>query len=290
MSSTVEIVVKGIALWFKKEGFWNALLPFDDCHIVDFSHGTADGPPSRRRSLARKNGKIKISRVSGSEVELEPTPAFKREVLDLSSRGSSYITHRKVKKKTDWADKAVYLRIGSAKLSVFDYVQDLTDDPLLLHGTLTRLQRLDSVAHWVKATIEIPDAETVKIDINGMTVVSFSGTANENYHVVINNDCHNLSEQNDMMMYYDNVITGYEDDGATVSEKFWVGELNPLDSSKSPMVSLPAIESLAEHSSKDFWMALKLWLKILTGDASLLEGKPCMNVQVTDNDDLPIFS
>ena len=291
MPTTVDIVVKGIALWFKKDNFWNALLPFDDCHNVDFSYRSADGPPNRKRSLARKNGKIKIYLSSDPNPSQTPAPttAFDNQVFNLTSQGPSYITHRQIRKKANWADNAVYLRIGSAKLSVFDYVQDLTDDPLLLHGTITRLQRLDSIAHWVKATIEIPDGENLHIEINGAAPILLPGTGGGTYHVVINNDCRSLTKQNDMKMYYDYVINGYEDATATVAEQYWLGELKDLDP-EFETVSLPAIGSLAGHSAAEFKTALKMLLEMFTGGtASLEEGKPCMNVKATDPGDLPSF-
>lgn len=322
MSTTIEVIVKGIALWFQKDEFWNALLPFDKCHIVDFSFSKDDGPPSKRRSVAGKKGRIRIFRsAGGAEDKPTETPAFRSQVFDLTNDKFSdlkpYLTHSAVTKKTDWADKAVYLRLGSAQLSVFDYLQDLTDDRILVHGTTTVLQRLDSIAHWVKATITVPDKPPgieVSIRINDEDVLTTPITAatGGKVQIVINNDCQKRTKANDMLMYYDII------DSDPAGEKFLIGDSKPVESNKgleenllgniasglSKLGDHKSVESdtdpeqnLLSHSSSD--MSEKSLLGVLifakdegrTGGASLLEGKPCMNVQVTNTkSDLPSFS
>lgn len=287
MPSTVEIVVKGIALWYQKEDVhWNALLPFDDCHIVDFSVQVNEGRPTNRRSLARKKGKVRIYREGGVQGLSSSTPAFDQQVLDLTSV-EPYLTHDRVRIKDDdkWDDSAVHLQIESIELTVFDYVEDITDEPLLLHGSIMQLQRLDSMAHWVKGTIVIPDGETLKVESNDREIASLPGNGRDDYRIVINNDCHRLSDKNDMLKYYE-VITGYDADDT--SEEFWVGEKNPVPPGVQ-LESNTAIESLAQLSKIDILKALVLIYKMFTGNASLAAGKPCMNVRVSKADDLPDF-
>ncbi len=303
MATNVEIIIKGLALWFQKENFWNALLYFDDdCHLVDFSHGPADRPPVLKRSLARPNGKIRMD-IEGSAITAPTsTAAFDARVLNLTAREGTalpYLTHHNVRTRDNYRAKAIYLRLGNAELSVLDYLEELTDDPILLHGENIKLQRLGSLGHWVRAKIRVPEGSALVIRIhNEANPIRIPGTAGETSHrITINNDCSKKSLNNDMFRYYDFIIgSDFEDR----EEKFWVGKR--VDQSLEAIIQqrlqagtiqqqLQAMTEEVDVSKFDISILIRLLLFIIfTGGAALLqEGKPCMSLQATESGGLPNF-
>ncbi|HEV7643624.1 MAG TPA: hypothetical protein VGO50_06715 [Pyrinomonadaceae bacterium] len=288
MATNVEIFIKGLALWFKRDDCWNALLYFDDCHLVDVSHGPADEPPVLKQSLARPNGKIKID-IQREPAAVTSTTSFNTKILNLTSKGAGapYLTHNSVEIRSDWATKAVHLRLGNAELSVSDYIEELTDDPILLHGERIQLQRFKSLGHWVKAKIRVPEGKMLDIQLQS-DITSIPGTTAETgYRIVINNDCSRKSLNNDMFRYYD-LIKGL--DAAGREEKFWVGKR--LDQSLDAIIEqrTQAQTEEVDVSRIDMSFFILLYIILTGGTSLLLEGKPCMSVQASDVTNPPPFT
>jgi hypothetical protein len=213
--------------------------------------------------------------------------SFDDYVLDLTAPPDGpYKTHSKVVKETDWDENAAILQIGSGEISVFDYVQDLTNDPITLRGTSIRLQRLDVVGHWVKCMLKIPNEKPVTIQISGEKDIKLEGKKDTHYRIVINNDCSGHTKTNDMLMYY-NVIRGFEHADVTDQDYFWVGAAIEPELLDGVTKNLSKVDRSAELKSID--SMLKYISINITGLAALAEGKPCMNIKVTKADDLPDF-
>jgi hypothetical protein len=223
MATTVEIILKGVGICYEKKDTWKILFPFNECHSVKFSCRKNDEKLTKIGHLAMANCRIDVN-VSPERQnrEAKRSPNFEKYVLDLThteekkqaqDSSGKVPTHGKVRVKKDkdkkekWREKAVLLSLQNAEMSVLDYIEDYTDEDILLHevDTPNRKPIEYSLAHWLRAKIDLQPNEELTVKRNNSELLKITSTADKDivYTLTFDNDCVEVREnQNDMDMYY----------------------------------------------------------------------------------------
>ena len=251
MVTTVDIVVKGIAICYKKENNWHVLFPVDKCHSVNFSHKKIDDlKDSDPTPLSKAANPILVTTKNAASVSSQ-TQNFEKHVLDLTSSGM----HPKIKKKGDLKGKAVLLTIPNARFSVRKYLQEFPNvevpDLEEVDTTNRRPLKDELIAHSVKATIILNEDGhlTVESDALGTNFITDKG---ESFILTFDNDCVETKlGHNDMDMFYEVI-----QDTEKPDRMFRIGGIGET---KGLLVEPP-----------DF-----------------RQGKPCLVVTASDPNDLP---
>lgn len=222
MPTTVDIIIKGIAICYRKGANWHVLFPIDadGCHKINFSYKKGDNSDLPIGALAKSTGiNIKIEGGSASS-NVGETPNFTNHVLDLTSTR----THPRIRKKGDLTGKAVLLTIPNARFSINKYLEEFPGGkiPALEELPAGTKQPLTTLAHSVKATITLDDGAHAVVESNVLKDGRFPTDAGFSCILTFNNDCETPKpEKNDMDMFYE-VIEEF--DGTSVrNRKFRIG-------------------------------------------------------------------
>ncbi|HEX9963217.1 MAG TPA: hypothetical protein VGB00_19960 [Pyrinomonadaceae bacterium] len=277
MATTVNIIIKGVAICYKKaqddrRNFWRVLFPFDEegCHKVNYSWRKGDDPDRDKTSLAIPRGLINIAVSANAAVPVpDESPNFTKYVFDLTDTTTNERkTHSEIRLKSDgeqekWRDRTVLMKIeGPALFSVDSYMIDPTGArPILykhenINDDRPVTQLPGTLAHTVRAVIEVPNEGKVTITSEGVNK-EFSGGGD--YTVTFDNDCAvERDGKNDMDMFYEKTIFDPSND----KRRFIVGQ-----------------------RSGDRFEA-SLGKNFVSIPVSLAAGKPCLVVKVTKTDPL----
>lgn len=196
---TVNIIIKGVALCYRKDGMWKVLFPFDTCHKVKFSYRKDDNPAVKLSNLAKANNVIEVTASGAADPDQSASSNYRQHILDLTSPGM----HSRISRKTDWNQKAVLMTIENAKLHIYDYIQDHTGRPVPLVDTErpSEPQTLDMVGHSVRAEISLNNAGIVRVRSEGRDILTTDPGAS--YTLTFDNDCKEPRPgKNDMEMLY----------------------------------------------------------------------------------------
>lgn len=308
MATTVHIIIKGVAICYKKEqanqgerrNFWRVLFPFDDarCHKVNFSWRAGDGPENDEGSLAIPRGMINIT-VSGGEATNpapDETQNFTEHVLDMTNSGNTNQrrTHNQIKllmrgtpphARLDWNDRTVLMKINvPALFSVDSYLADPrgTKPILYKHENIQdfdpETQLPNTIAHTIKGTIVLPGNGKVTVTSGSLS----KDFADGEYTITFDNDCSKIRlDKNDMDMFYDKTI--FDPDNA--KRRFIVGD-RAGDTSRSLLSEFIDTENLASSKLTSIIEHI-LNAFIVSVPASLAGGKPCLVVKVSKSEHLP---
>jgi hypothetical protein len=264
MASTIEIIVKGIAICYKKtiadgRTVWRVLFPFNDCHSVKLSCDMG-GETIFLGHLGSSKSKIEI--VTGSTTSSTGSTTDFKEVLDLTSDGSDpahpLVTHASLQKKSGWDERGVALTIPNMYFDVRNSLRDFAEignSEIYLEDTEGGIEQpIEDIAHSVRGTIDLSGGETASIIIDGRTI--FTSQPEVSCVLVFDNDCkeEHPDHPNDMVMIYQLVEEPGNED-----RMFLVKGRAKADGDKNLMSEPP----------------------------NLLGGKPCLVVKVSKSDDLP---
>ena len=316
MATTVDIIIKGIAICYRgrTDNQWHVLFPIDaqGCHKIDFSHQKGDAPESGKTPLARSTS-IRITALEASSATNE-SGNFRQRVLNLTSTTLPIQTHPRIRKKGDLAGKAVLLTIPNARFTVRRYLEEFhvgrIDD--LEELPSQRRTPLTSLAHSVKATINLNDGGQVIVESDRLPGGRFSTEIGFSYILTFDNDCAvPKADRNDMDMFYD-VIEEYDNStGNPVDRRFRIGGVGrtggkaPDSETIEKLIGLGFDKGTIEKptgfgfDSETFKQLIESGLDIgtikqlieiisLPTEPPIYEdGKPCLVVQVTEPNDLP---
>lgn len=222
MPATVDIIMKGVGLCYRKKDVWKVLFPFNDCHTVKFSHRKDDEKLEKEGSLKEKCRKIDINISPARQQQTAThTTNFIDRVLDLThtpqqnqvqGKPAKVKTHGKVKVRGGWNETSVRLSIQNAEMSVLDYIQDYTDEDIVLvednggKSAQNSEQKIDHpLVHWLKARVTLNQNERLKITRDGSDFLEISNPDNSSpqYTLIFDNDCVAVDhKQNDSDMFY----------------------------------------------------------------------------------------
>lgn len=258
MATTVNVLIKGVAICYEKDNLWKVLFPFDGCHSVKVSY-KVDGREVFLGHFGQVNNRLSIS-TDQQQIPPQSSNQFKQEVLDLTDPSGK--THPTVMKKQGWNDRGVLLTIKNINFDVRhklkrDFPNSVRNLDLILTDRVTerRFGAAEDVAHSVEGNINLKGNETVTITTAAGTNIFTSEPGNA-YEITFDNDCElpNPSGKNDMEMFYELI----EEPGKP-NRKFIIEGKRTGDPVPGPKAIPP----------------------------SLLEGKPCLAVQVTKSEQLP---
>jgi hypothetical protein len=286
MSATIDIIIRGIAICYKKPkstkvDLWRVLFPFDDenlaagkklCHELNFSSKVGDAPelPGHERPLAKPRGVITIKASQNKLETSSESDNFKEYALDLTNTATGKPkTHGAVELKEkdteNWRKGTVLMKIDvPAVFSVCDYIHELTSEDIFLNehnGTVTSGKQHDIIAHSVKATFELDEDETLQVFNGTDRLETITVEDKKLYTLIFNNDCKiKRPGKNDMEMFYEKTIV----EPGKPNRKFLITDKLEDSSSKKGDAELESIPEI-----------------------SLAEGKPCLSVYVSKSEGLP---
>lgn len=302
MATTVDIIIKGIALCYRKGNSWHVLFPIDargrGCHKINFSHKKGDDSDSAKTPLAQSTS-ITI-RAPGANSASGQTDNFGRHVLNLTSAQ----THPRIRRKSDLTGKAVLMTIPNARFSINRYLEEFPPHriPKLVEQSTGSGTDLTTLAHSVKATIAVDDGGQVIVESDQLTGGQFATERGFSHTLTFDNDCEIVRPgKNDMDMFYD-VIEEHDGAGNSTNRRFRIGGqgrdtlqrviqeiIETIESGKSKEIVQQLIQlgvdekyiSLLDELSGDV-ESLKTLIKILSEPPNYDDGKPCLVAIVSD--------
>ncbi|HEY0428336.1 MAG TPA: hypothetical protein VGC76_11180 [Pyrinomonadaceae bacterium] len=258
METIVYVLIKGVAICYKKDNLWKILFPFDDCHSVKLSYKTG----TREVFLGhfgQAKGKIEII-TNQAAFPPQSSGEFDHEVVNLTDAG---VTHQSIVPKSGWDSKGILLTIQNANFDVKNRLEDFPEAIAGLDIFLTdrnvdkKFGENEHIAHSVEAKIQLSENEFVKVNI-GRTEL-FTTEPGNTYNLIFDNDCDKplkAPKRNDMEMFYELI-----EEPNDRSRKFVV-EGRPKHGTPTPKSN--------RNEPPD-----------------LLQGKPCLVVKASKGDQLP---
>lgn len=232
MATLVKIIIKGVAICYKKNNLWKVLFPFDDCHTVklNYEHGAEKGFLG---NFGRTKCKIEVT-TNQTLVPPSSSGQFDEEILNLTSDSSNntgktfpYITHQAVKAKEGWNTRGVLLTMQNTNLDVNDSLKEDFSDSLQGYDIYLTDKNTDKRIDFNQAGIEIAHSIEGKIGLDGENIITvkvdnteiFTTVPGGTYIFTFNNDCEGKPKPpktNDMEMFYEVI----EDANPQANRKF----------------------------------------------------------------------
>ncbi|MDQ3800769.1 MAG: hypothetical protein M3384_15080 [Acidobacteriota bacterium] len=298
MATNVDIIIKGVAICYMKEGDWHILFPIDEkrCHSIKFTYKEGDNKESEPQSLADSLETIRITTTSASATTGE-TRNFSRYVFNLTSQR----THPRIRRKGDLRGKAVLMVISKAHFSINRYLQDfpftIPDLEEIVGDTSTKTQIRDTpIAHSAKARITLNTGENLTVQSDMLAEPHVIDDNNSSYTLIFDNDCEDvIPDRNDMDMFYE-VIE--EDPGATGSKPGRHFRIGGYGINLEQIFSLQQLVGKVKQSGfgeadieqlrqSGFSEAdIEQLRRILSEPPNFVMGKPCLIVKVTDEESI----
>lgn len=291
MPATIDIIIRGIAICYKKQksaevDLWRVLFPFDDenlapgkqlCHELNFSKKEGDGPelpvPGHKRPLAKRRGVITIKASQHKLTTSGESKNFKEFALDLTNTAAGKPkTHDALELKDkgteNWRNGTVLMKIDvPAEFSVCDYIHELTKGDIFLNeddgsGTAIQGKQHTIIAHSVKATFELDKDKILQVFDGADVLENITVKEGVLYTLIFDNDCKiKKPGENDMDMFYAKTIV----EPGKPKRRFRIAD--------KPMFKVTP--------------AKKGGIVKASVPPSLFEGKPCLSVVVTKSENLP---
>ncbi|MBS1797938.1 MAG: hypothetical protein JSS81_29225 [Acidobacteria bacterium] len=243
MSATIDIIIKGISIIYRKGDLWKVIFPIETdqsperekCHKLFFSALKEDETLVCKESLAElRNVEIKAD---GVESQTGESLYFRNLAFNLTADAnySHGETHGHVKLKKH-PIKFVVMTIPNAYLTVNTFLEDDAKNhqiPDLVNIETNDKKPVWSLIHSFRAIILPGDNGTVTVP-NG-TPTPFTTEKKVSYQLTFDNDCEkSIPGQNDMDMFYDVIEEFHPVPGIYPPKKFRIGDVGKLHSEKTP--------------------------------------------------------
>jgi hypothetical protein len=272
MSTTVDIIIRGISICYRKGDVWKILFPIDDlkCHKINFSVRKEDGKDEAKGFLADAPS-INLS-VAEAESETGESTNFANTVYDLTGGH----THPKVRLKPN-PGKFVLMTVPNAYFFIDVYLEDISPDhqiPALVDvGTSAPGHTFTSLAHSAKAIIRLKDGGTLTLKAGGFQFTTEPGSS---YTLTFDNDCDKIpTGENDMDMFY-TVIEEFDPATGLGSDKqFRIGGVGPAEDALD--------ERFLENFSEKFFERFTVFPK---PPPDFARGNTCMFGRVSDTESI----
>jgi hypothetical protein len=309
MATTVDIIIKGIAICYRKDDNWHVLFPIDaeECHKIAFSYKKGDNSDLPKGDLAKSTAiNITIAGAGASSVTSE-TSNFTSHVLDLTSQR----THGKIRSKGDLTGKAVLLTIPHARFSINKYLEEFPSGriPDLVETKTGARNPIYTLAHSVKGTITLNDGAQVVVESDGLGGGRFVTEPGFSSILTFNNDCEKPKPgKNDMDMFYEVIEEFDPSTGSRLDRQFRIGDVGSRsvsadEKSIKRLHELGLEEEIIEKilvSEVDIEIIVHLLssgldreaiqqliqIIILSEPPNFTQGKPCLVVKVSDQESI----
>ncbi|CAN5658869.1 hypothetical protein BH24ACI2_BH24ACI2_05530 [soil metagenome] len=195
----ITIIVKGVVLFYHKNGAAKFIFPIDaDCHRISFSYKKGGENESSVEYLAQAGRIINITAQNANSTSGVGDGIDK--FIDLTA---DYSHIDGIKLKNGWRNNAVEMTIENAQLSL----GNLSERTFILLENNIIKKKADKIGDSINAEIELEADGKVIVGYKteNQDVIVLESDAGSSYTLTFDNDCEMLppTARNDFEMFYD---------------------------------------------------------------------------------------